>query len=237
MFFLFRFTLRCFLSRSRFLFLTRGRLSRSLFLWRYPGRSLSLFLARFHLSRSWSLRGHASRSLFLFLTRGHLSRSLFLWRHAGRSLSLFLERFHLSRAGYPSLWLGWSSGATLESFLPPSTLATIVLFIKILVITLTLSMSLPIGIRLLKLLIVLRISLIPRKPPRSIPVTGSVDIIGSISVIWGPSVSGAVIVIQDAIQKPITVEIDPRRISPDPGLRVGIRGRGCIHIALSIRRC
>ncbi len=208
MFFLFRFTLRCFLGRGLFL---RG-----------------------YLSRGLSLRSHLSRSLSL---RGHLSRSLFLWGHAGRSLSLFLERFHLSRAGSLSLWLGWSSGATLESFLPPSTLATMVLFIKILVITLTFPVSLPIGIRLLKLLIVLRISLIPRQPPRSIPVTGSDDISGSISVIWGPSIAGAVIVIQDAIQKPIAVVIDPRRIGPDPGLRVRIRGRGCIHIALGIRRC
>src|SRR5208337_383386 len=211
MFFLFRFTRRCFLSRSLSLFLTRGRLSRSL-----------------------SLRGCLSRSRSL---RGRLSRSLSLRGHAGRNLSLFLARFHLSRAWSLSLWLGWSSRATLESFLPPSTLATMVLFIKILVITLTFSVSAPIGIRLLKLLIVLRISLIPRKPPRSIPVTGSDDISGSISVIWGPSVSGAEKVIEDAIQKPIAIVIDPRRIRPDPGLRVGIRGRGCIHIALSIRRC
>jgi len=216
------------LSRSLSLFLTRGRLSRS--------RSLR--------RRGGSLRRHASRSLSLFLTRGHLTRSRSLRRrgrslrrHASRSLSLFLTRFHLSRGWSLSLWLGWSSGATLESFLPPCTLATMVLFIKILVITLTFPVSLPIGIRLLKLLIVLRISLIPRQPSRSIPVTGSDDISGSISVIWGPSVAGAVIVIQDAIQKPIAVVIDPWRIRPDPGLRVGIRGRGCIRIALGLRRC
>ncbi len=211
--------------------LTRGRLTRSLSLRRRGGslrrhasRSLSLFLTRGRLTRSLSLRSHAGRNLSLFLTRGYLSRSLSL-------------RGHLSRGWPLSLWLGWSSGATLESFLPPCTLATLVLFIKILVITLTFPVSLPIGIRLLKLLIVLRISLIPRQPPRSIPVTGSDDISGSISVIWGPSIAGAVIVIQDAIQKPIAVVIDPRRIRPDPGLRVGISGRGCIRIALSIRRC
>jgi hypothetical protein len=112
-----------------------------------------------------------------------------------------------------------------------------VLFIKILVIALTFSVSAPIGIRLLKLLIVLRISLIPRKPHRSIPVTGSQDISGRISVIRSPSVSGAEKVIQDAIQKPITVVIDPRRIRPDPRLRGRIRGRGWIRIALGIRRC
>jgi hypothetical protein len=92
-----------------------------------------------------------------------------------------------------------------------------VLLIKFLAITLALSVFTPIRILPLKTLPVLRPHLIPRKPSRTIPGFGSDNIAGRISVIWRPTVSRAEKVVQGAIQKPITVEIDPRRIRPHPG--------------------
>jgi hypothetical protein len=92
-----------------------------------------------------------------------------------------------------------------------------VLLKKFLTITLTLAVSAPIRILPLKTLPVLRLSLIPCQPSRSIPGFGPDNIGGSISVIWGPTVIRTVKIVQDAIQKPITVVIDPRRIRPHPG--------------------
>ncbi len=123
----------------------------------------------------------------------------------------------LSRTWFASFGAGWSSGVALESFLPLASLAMMVLPKKLLTITLTLPVFTPIRILPLKTLPVLRLSLIPRHPSRSIPGSGSDNIGGIISVIWGPTVIRAVKIVQDAIQKPITVEIDPRRIRPHPG--------------------
>jgi hypothetical protein len=114
-----------------------------------------------------------------------------------------------------------------------------VLSIKILVITLIVVVFAPIGILSLKILPVMRISLIPRIPPRLIPVIGSYNIGRRISVIRGPSILIAEKVLEDSIQKPISVVIDPRCIRPNPRCRVRILRRGWIGIApiaLSIRR-
>ncbi len=107
--------------------------------------------------------------------------------------------------------------AAFESFLPPAALAMMVLLKKFLTIMLTLPVSTPIRIVPLKTLPVSRLSLIPRQPSRSIPGLGSDNIVGRISVIWGPTVIRAVKIVQDAIQKPITVVVNPRRIRPHPG--------------------
>jgi len=91
------------------------------------------------------------------------------------------------------------------------------LFIKFLAITLALPVSTPVRILPLKTLPVLRLPLIPRQPSRSIPSFESDNIAGRISVIWGTTVIRAEKVVQDTIQKPITVVIDPGRIRPHPG--------------------
>jgi hypothetical protein len=101
--------------------------------------------------------------------------------------------------------------------MPPAALAMMVSLKKFMTITLTLSVSMPIRILPPKTLPVLRASLIPRHPSRSIPDSGSYNISGRISVIWAPTVMRAEKIVQDAIQKPVTVVIDPRRIRPHPG--------------------
>ena len=126
-------------------------------------------------------------------------------------------RGHSSRTWFASFRVGWSSVAALESFLPPAALAMMVFLKKFFVISLTLPVFTPIRILPMETLPVLRLSLIPRQPSRSIPCSGSDNIVGRISVIWGPTVIRAVKIVQDAIQKPITVVIDPRRIRPHPG--------------------
>jgi hypothetical protein len=72
-------------------------------------------------------------------------------------------------------------------------------FIESLVITLTFSVSAPIGIGPLKILPVMRVSLIPRPPLRLIPVIGSYNIDGRIRVIRAPSVLRAEKIIQQSI--------------------------------------
>ena len=84
----------------------------------------------------------------------------------------------------------------MESLIPTSPLAAMVLIIKILVIMLTNVMSAPIGILLFKSLPVMRIALIPRIPLRRIPVIGSDNIGGRISVIRGP----AILIAEELIQ-------------------------------------
>ena len=74
------------------------------------------------------------------------------------------------------------------SLLPAFPLAAMVFIIKILVICLADAMSAPIGILLFKIPPVLRIALIPRIPLGRIPVIGSDDIGGRISVIRGPAI-------------------------------------------------
>ena len=123
--------------------------------------------------------------------------------------------------------------------MPTSPVAPMVLIIKILVIMLTNAMSAPIGVLLIKILPVMRIALIPRIPLRRIPVIGSGNIGGRISVIRGPPILIAEKIMQYSIQKPITLVKGPRRIIPDPRVGVRILGRGCIVIAsitLTIRR-
>jgi hypothetical protein len=87
----------------------------------------------------------------------------------------------------------------MESLIPAYPLATMVFIVKILVITLTNAMSAPIGMLLFKILPVMRFLLIPRIPPRLIPVIGSDNIGGWISVIWGPSILIAEKLIQHSI--------------------------------------
>ncbi len=132
------------------------------------------------------------------------------------SMELAFSGDPLSLTLFAPFGTGCSSGAALESFLPPSALATMVLFIKFLTIMLGMPVFTPIRILPLKTLPVLRPPLIPRRPSRTIPVFGSDNITGRISVIWSPTVVRAVKIVQDAIQKPITVVIDPRRIRPHP---------------------
>jgi hypothetical protein len=76
----------------------------------------------------------------------------------------------------------------MESLIPTSPLAAMVLIIKFLVITLTNAMSAPIGIPLFKILPVMRIALIPRIPLRRIPVIGPDNIGGRVRVIRGPAI-------------------------------------------------
>jgi len=127
------------------------------------------------------------------------------------------SRGHLSRACFVSFGTGCRSGAALESFLPATALAMMVLLKKFLTIMLPLPVFTPMRILPMKTLPVLRSNIIPKKPSRTIPGFGSDNIVGRISVIRAPTVIGAVKIVQDAIQKPITVVIDPRRIRPHPG--------------------
>ena len=83
---------------------------------------------------------------------------------------------------------GYRRTDAMESLIPTSPLAAMVFIIKILVITLTNAMSAPIGILLFKSPPVMRIALIPHIPLRRIPVIGSDNIGGRISVIRGPAI-------------------------------------------------
>ena len=160
-----------------------------------------------------------SRVLLLWLRLVLHSRVLLLWL---RLLFVLHSRLlpysggRLRRSWFASFGAGWSSGVALESFLPLASLGMMVLLKKLLIITLTLPVFTPIRILPLKTLPVLRPPLIPRRPSRTIPVFGSDNITGRISVIWSPTLVRAVKIVQDAIQKPITVVIDPRRIRPHP---------------------
>ena len=83
--------------------------------------------------------------------------------------------------------------------MPTSALAMVVLLIKFPVIMATIFVAAPIGIMSLETFPVVRISLIPVIPLRSVPGIGPDDIGGSIGVIRGPAVPGAEKVIQHAI--------------------------------------
>ncbi len=131
----------------------------------------------------------------VLLLRLLLLRFLFVLR----SRLLLCRWGRLSRTWFASFGAGWSSGVALESFLPLAALAMMVLLEKLLAIALTLPVSTPIRILPLKTLQVLRLSLIPCQPSRSIPGSGSDNIAGIISVIWGPTVIRAVKIVQDAI--------------------------------------
>ena len=104
----------------------------------------------------------------------------------------------------------------LESLMPTSPLAMMVLIIKLLIITLTDAMAAPIGILLFKTLPVMRIAFIPGIPLRRIPGRGSGDIDRRISVIRGPAIFIAEKVIQYSMGKPVTLVKDPWRIRPHP---------------------
>jgi hypothetical protein len=84
---------------------------------------------------------------------------------------------------------------------------------------------------------VMGMSVIPGPPSGAVPISWSDDIEGGISVIGRPSVQGTKKVVQDAVQEPITIVVDPRRARPHPWLRISIRRRGCIPaVVLSMRR-
>lgn len=87
----------------------------------------------------------------------------------------------------------------MESFMPTSALATVVLLIKFPVITVAVSVSVPIRIISVKIPPVMRLAFKPHIPPGAVPVIGSYDKGGRISVIRGPSVPLAEKVIQDSI--------------------------------------
>ena len=120
--------------------------------------------------------------------------------------------------------------------MPTLALAMMVLIIKFLIVTATMVVSVPIGITSVEIFPVVRMSLIPDIPFGSVPVSGPDDIGGSVGIIRGPPVSGAEKVVQDSIQKPVAVVIDPGRIGPNPRGRVRILGWGWIAVALSISR-
>jgi hypothetical protein len=92
--------------------------------------------------------------------------------------------------------------------------------------------SAPFRMLSLKIIPVFRMSLIPRIPPRRIPVIGSYNIDLRICVIRSKSISRAEKVIQDSIQKPITFVKGPGRIIPNPRCRYGTRGGRCIDLRL-----
>ncbi len=132
--------------------------------------------------------------LLRFLFALH-SRVLLLWLRflfVLHSRLLLYSGGRLRRTWFASFGAGWSSGVALESFLPLASLAMMMLLKKLLTITLALPVSTPIRILPLKTLPVLRLSLIPCQPSRSIPGLGPDNIAGSISVIWGPTVFRAV---------------------------------------------
>jgi hypothetical protein len=83
--------------------------------------------------------------------------------------------------------------------MPSSALASMVLVIEILVIMVTGAVTAPIRIPLFKILPVMRIALIPRIPLRRIPDLGSDNIGGRISVIRGPAILIAEVLIQQSI--------------------------------------
>jgi len=148
-------------------------------------------------------------------------------RGSGRTIS----RTGCSLAMIPGTGAPWGT-IPLESLIPSSSLAAVVLVIKILVIGVTNLVSAPHRILSLKIIPVLRMSLIPRIPPRRIPVFGSDNIDGRIGVIRGKSISGAEKVLKDSIQKPITFVKGPGCIIPHPRGRGNRLARGWI-IALS----
>jgi len=104
------------------------------------------------------------------------------------------------------------------------------LVIKILVIVPTNLVSAIIRILSLKIIPVCGMSPIPRIPARPIPAPGSYNIAKGICVIGCKSISRAEEVIQDSIQKPITIVKDPWRRRPNPRCRVNILGRGWIAL-------
>jgi|GEM_PF-1042325 len=110
---------------------------------------------------------------------------------------------------------GTGGPGALESSIPTSPLAAIVAVIKILVIVPAHLVSAPLRILPLKIIPVLGTGLIPRIPPRCIPVSGSDDIDLRIGVIRGKSDFRAEKVIQDPIQEPITLVEGPGRIVPN----------------------
>jgi hypothetical protein len=97
--------------------------------------------------------------------------------------------------------------------------------------------SAPIGVSVMKIVPVPGMGPIPGIPFRSIPDVGSDDIGGGIRVIGGPAILGAVKVLQDAVQEPVTPVINPGRIGPDPWGGIDIGGWGWITINLGRRGC
>lgn len=211
-----------------------------------------------------SRRSHPRWSQFRGLRRGHPGRSLLLsfrWRHAGgtrfrpllrghprRSLLLSFRGSHMGGTGFRSRRRAHLMGRRLmsprdslrsltpESFLPPGALAAMVLVIESPVIMMAFPVGAPKRIRPLKTLPVLRLSSVPRLPHRPIPVVRSDNIGVRISVIRAPAVLGSEKEIQDAVQEPVPIIINPRRIRPDPRRGVRVRGRGWVLISLGICR-
>jgi len=185
-----RFLLLVLLLRFRLLLHTSGVL---LLRFRLLLHTSGVFLLRFRLLL------HTSRVLLLrfrlVLHTGVLLLRFRLVLHTG----VLFFRGHSSRTWFASFRVGWSSVAALESFLPPAALAMMVFLKKFFVISLTLPVFTPIRILPMETLPVLRLSLIPRQPSRSIPCSGSDNIVGSISIIWAPTVIRAVKIVKDAI--------------------------------------
>ncbi|MGB7911614.1 MAG: hypothetical protein WCF59_05250 [Desulfobaccales bacterium] len=107
---------------------------------------------------------------------------------------------------------------TRDPVMPTAALARMIPVIELLAIMTAYSVSAPMRVGVLKILPENRMGSIPPIPFRPIPLAGS-DYEGfGIGVIRAPSITWAKKVIQDAIQEPITVVIDPG------GIEANIRG-------------
>ena len=154
---------------------------------------------------------------------------------------LHLSMLHLSmlRLNLPMIhgmhMPGAGDGAVVSS-LPPAALTVIVLLIKRPAVAVPLPVFPPVGIALQKCTVETGICMIPGQPHRSVPASGPDDIGRPISVIGRPSVFGPEKVVQDAVKEPVPVVIDPGCVRPDPWLRVDIRGRWWVVVALGIGR-
>jgi hypothetical protein len=193
--------LRLLLCRGRSWFLIRG----------CGGRTSASCLGVCPLARGWSVSFRA----VCLRRRGR-------WIRTGASPFM---RGHLSLGGSPALRVGSFSYAAMETFLPASPLAMMVPVIKILVITLTHMVSAPIGISLGKSLHILRVLLIPGRPPRRVPVGCSDNVGRRISVIWSPPILRAEKIVQQSILKPVTLVKDPWGVCPNPRCPVRVLGR------------
>jgi hypothetical protein len=193
--------LRLWLRRGRPWLLIRGN----------RGRTSSACLGVCPLARDWSVsfRGIGLRR------RGH-------WVRTGFTP---FRRGHLGLGGSPSLRVGSHTCAAMETFLPATALALMVLVIKILVIMLTHMVVAPIGVSLGKSLHILRVLMIPGGPPRGVPVSCSDNVGSGISVIWSPPILRAKKIVQQSIIKPITLIKDPGGVGPNPRYPIRILGR------------
>src|SRR5208337_1197410 len=128
--------------------------------------------------------------------------------------------------GRACLWV------TRAPVMPTAALARMIPVIELLVIMTAYLVFTPMRVAVLEISPVSRMGVIPPFPSWTIPVAGSDDIGFRIGVIRAPSIFWAKEVIQDAIQEPITVVIDPRGIGANPRRRYDMHRRGRIDLRL-----